>query len=106
MTHPNIDVTPKIHHNLITNTCGTMNSSCNEPKQPLLDDDIANLQQCGKECNLSYLPIPTSLTLNRERHLYYMPKDFGKLTLDGLIDTGAFTSAIADQDSNKIKLSM
>ena len=29
--------------------------------------------------------------------------DFEKLTLDGLIDTGALTSAISEQDLNKIK---
>ena len=52
----------------------------------------------------SYLPISTSLTLKRKRHTYYMPMDFEKLTLDGLIDTRALTSAISEQDSNKIKL--
>ena len=30
--------------------------------------------------------------------------DFEKLTLDGLFDTGALTSAISEQDLNKIKL--
>ena len=30
--------------------------------------------------------------------------DFEKLTLDGLTDTGALTSAISEQDLNKIKL--
>ena len=30
--------------------------------------------------------------------------DFEKLTLDGLIDTGALTSAISEADLNKIKL--
>ena len=102
--HSSTDVTPKIHHNTITNTCETTNSSCNEPKQPLLDDDIANYKQFDKERNLSYLPISTSLTLKRKRHMYYMPMDFEKRTLDGLIDTGALTSAISEQDLNKIKL--
>ena len=102
--HSSTEVTPKIHHNTITNTCETTNSSCNEPKQPLLDDDIANHIQFDKERNLSYLPISTSLTMKRKRHMYYMPMDFKKLTLDGLIDTGALTSAISEQDLNKIKL--
>ena len=93
--HPSTDVNRKIHHNTITNTCEATNSSCNEPKQPLLDDDIANHIQFDKERNLSYLPISTSLTLKRKRHMYHMPMDFEKLTLDGLIDTGAL---------NKIKL--
>ena len=33
-----------------------------------------------------------------------MPMDFEKLTIDGIIDTGALTSAISEQDLNKIKL--
>ena len=36
--------------------------------------------------------------------MYYIPMDFEKLTLDGLIHTGALTSAISEQDLNKIKL--
>ena len=99
-----MDVTPKIHHNTITNTCETTNLSCNEPKQPLSDDDNANHIQFVKERNLSYLPISTSLTLKRKRHMYYMSMDFEKLTLNGLIDTGALTSAISEQDLNEIKL--
>ena len=102
--HPNTDVTPTIHHNTITNTHETTKSSCNEPKQPLLDDDITNHIQFDKERNLSFLPISTSLTLKRKRHMYYMPMDFEKLTLEGLIDTGALTSAISEQDLKKIKL--
>ena len=42
--------------------------------------------------------------MKRKRHMYYIPMDFEKLTLDGFIDTGALTSAIAEQDLNKIKL--
>ena len=99
-----MDVTPKIHHTPITNTCETTNSSCNEPKQPLLDDDIVNHIQIDKERNLPFLPISTSLPLKRKRHLYYMPMDFEKITLDDLIDTGALTKAISEQELNKIKL--
>ena len=80
------------------------NFSCNKQKQPLLDEDITNHIQFHQERNLSYLPMSTSLTLKRKRHMYYMPMDFEKLTLDGLIDTGALTSAISEQDLNKIKL--
>ena len=36
--------------------------------------------------------------------MFYFPMDFGELTIDGLIDTGALTSAISDADLNKIKL--
>ena len=72
---------------------------------PLLMMTSPNIYiQFDKERNLSYLRISTSLTLKRKRHMYYMPMDFEKLTLDGLIDTGALMSAISEQDLNKIKL--
>ena len=73
-------------------------------KQPLLDEDITNHIQFDRERNLSYLPMSTSLTLKRKRHMYYMPIDFEKLTVDGPIFPGALTSAISEQDLNKIKL--
>ena len=50
------------------------------------------------------LLLSTNLTLKSKRHMYNVPMDFEKLTLDGLIDTGALTSAISEQDLNKIKL--
>ena len=86
-----MEVTPKNHHTPITNTFETINSSRNEPKQPLLDDEIVNHIQFDRQRKLSYLPISTSLTLKRKRHMYYMPMFFEKHTLDGLIDTGALT---------------
>ena len=82
----------------------TIETSCNDEKQPLLNEDLTEYIQFDKERNLSYLPISTSLTLKRKRHMYYIPMDFEKLTLDGLIDTGALTSAISEQDLNTIKL--
>ena len=53
---------------------------------------------------MSCLPISTSITLKRKRHMYYMLMDFEKFTLDGIIGIGALTSAISEQDPNKIKL--
>ena len=69
-----------------------------------MDEGLSEHIQFGKEQNLLNLPISTSLTLKQKRHVYYIPMDFEKLTLDGLIDTGALTSAISEQDLNKIKL--
>ena len=36
--------------------------------------------------------------------MLYFPMDFGELTLDGLIDTGAHSSAIPEADLRKIRL--
>ena len=42
----------------------------------------------------AYIPLSTNLGLKFKRRMLYFPMDFGKLTLDGLIDTGAHSSAI------------
>ena len=36
--------------------------------------------------------------------MLYFPMDFGELTIDGLIDTGAHSSAIPEADLRKIRL--
>ena len=97
-TDPNSEIQHTTKHHV------TKKTSCNNEKQPLLNEDLTEHIQFDKERNLSYLPISTSLTLKRKRHMYYIPMDFETLTLDGLIDTGALTSAISEQDLNKIKL--
>ena len=53
-THPKMDVIPKDHHTSSTNACDTTTSSYDDPKQHLLDDDIADHVQFDKERNLSY----------------------------------------------------
>ena len=73
-------------------------------KDPILDKELCNYVTVDTETNVSYLPLSTTLTLKQKRHLYYFPMDFGELTIDGLIDTGALTSAISEADLNKIKL--
>ena len=77
----------------------------NEPasiqKLPLIDDEIQNHLTIDKDTHIPMLLLSTNLTLKRKPHMYYVPVDFEKLTLDGLIDTGALTSAISEQDLNK-----
>ena len=73
-------------------------------KLPLIDDEIQNRLTINKETDIPMLLLSTNLTLKSKRHMYYFPMDFEKLTLDGLIDTGALTSAISEQDLNQVKL--
>ena len=101
-THPKTELASRFHH--LSKNYVSIKTSCNDQKQNLLNEDLSEHIQFDKERNLSYLPISTSLTLKRKHHMYYIPMDFKKFTLDGLIDTGALTSAISDQDINKIKL--
>ena len=51
-----------------------------------------------------YVPLSTNLGLKIKRRMLYYPMDFGELTLDGLIDTGAHSSATSEADLRKIRL--
>ena len=51
-----------------------------------------------------YVPLTTNLGLKYKRRMLYFPIDFGELTLDGLVDTGALSSAIPEADLRKIRL--
>ena len=51
-----------------------------------------------------YVSLSTNLGLKIKRRMLYFPMDFGELTLDGLIDTGAHSSAIPAADLRKIRL--
>ena len=52
-----------------------------------------------------YVPLTTNLGLKYKRRMLSFPMDFGDLTLDGLVDTGALSSAIPETDQRKIQLS-
>ena len=57
-----------------------------------------------KQGEPSYVPLSTNLGLKIKRPMLYFPMDFEELTLDGLIDTGAHSSAIPKADLRKIRL--
>ena len=51
-----------------------------------------------------YVPLTTNLGLKYKRRMLYFPMDFGELTIDGLVDTGALSSAIPEADLRNIRL--
>ena len=50
------------------------------------------------------IPLTTNLGLKFKRRMLFFPMEFGKLTLDGFVDTGALSSAIPEADLRKIRL--
>ena len=70
----------------------------------LLDETAFLHLLVAKEGEPSYVPLSTNLGLKFKRPMLYFPMDFGELTLDGLIDTGAHSSAIPEADLRKIRL--
>ena len=50
------------------------------------------------------IPLSTNINLECKKRMLYFPMDFAELTIDGLIDTGALSSAIPEMDLRKIRL--
>ena len=81
------------------------NSEDESQTEPGLLDETAFLHVLvTNEGEPAYIPLSTNLGLKYKRRMLYFPMDFGELTIDGLIDTGAHSSAIPEADLRKIRL--
>ena len=85
---------------LITN----LDSHNQRHKDQLLETDLQHHFIHNFKNDTKYLLLSTNRILKQKKHMFYFPMDFGELTIDGLIDTGALTSDISEADLNKIKL--
>ena len=57
-----------------------------------------------EQTNEVYLPLNSTVVLKRKQKMLYVPLDFeNNLTVDALVDSGAFVSAIAQNDMDTIK---
>ena len=70
----------------------------------LLDETVFVHVLVHKEGEPAYIPLSINLRLKYKKQMIYFPLDFGELTIDGLIDTGAPSSAIPEADLRKIRL--
>ena len=70
----------------------------------VIDDQILPQLQVTPDGLTRFLPLSTRMLLKNKRKMLYFPMDFGELTIDGLIDTGALSSAISEADLRKIRL--
>ena len=67
---------------------------------PLVEEGLVRDEQT----NEVYLPLTSTVVLKRKQEMLYVPLDFeNNLTVDALADSGAFVSAIAQDDSDTIK---
>ena len=67
-------------------------------------NQILPLLQVTPDGLTRFLPLSTNLPLKNKRKMLYFPMDFGELTIDGLIDTGALSSAIPEADFRKLRI--
>ena len=72
--------------------------------QSLFDEKHFQKVLIAKDGEPHCIPLSTNINLKWKKRMMYFPIDFGELTIDGLIDTGALTSAIPEMDLQKIRL--
>ena len=67
---------------------------------PLIEERLVRDEQT----NEVYLPLSSTVVLKRKQEMLYLPLDFeNNLTVDDLVDSGAFVSGIAQDDLETIK---
>ena len=52
----------------------------------------------------TYIPLHSTIVLKSRRRMLYLPLEFGEITMDGLVDSGAFINAMSSSDYNAIKM--
>ena len=70
----------------------------------VIDDQILPQLQVTPDGLTRFFPLSTNLPLKNKRKMPYFPMEFGELNIDGLIDTGALSSAIPEADLRKNRL--
>ena len=81
----------------------------NHIKLPNLPDDFPTSLNSIKEYvaekdGEQYLPLHSTIVLKKRRRMLYLPLEFGEITMDGLVDSGAFINAMSWSDYNAIKM--
>ena len=70
----------------------------------VIDDQILPQLQLTPDGLTRFLPPSINLPLKSKRRILYFRSDFGELNIDGLIDTGALSSAIPETDLRTLRL--
>ena len=58
----------------------------------------------AKKDGETYIPLYSTIVLKRRRRMLYLLLEFGEITMDGLVDSGAFINAMSWSDYNAIKM--
>ena len=93
------------NHPVFRNPLGTENTDnrAESIPQSLLDENEKQFQNLliTKDGEPDCIPLSTNINLKCKKRMLHFPLDFGDLTIDGLIDTGALSSAIPEMDLRK-----
>ena len=92
--------TQNAEQHLVTTPDGDTTTSPLTTATPLIEEGLVRDEQT----NVIYLPLTSTVVLKRKQEMLYVPLDFeNNLTVDALVDSGAFVSAIAQDDLETIK---
>ena len=92
--------TQKAHQHVVTTPNGDTTASPLTVAAPLIEEGLVR----NERTNELYLPLTSTVVLKRKQEMLYVPLDFENiLTVDALMDSGAFVSAIAQDDLETIK---
>ena len=82
----------------------THNNNVEPLPQSLLDEKQFQNVLITRDGEPDCIHLSTNINLKCKKRMLYFPMDFGELTIDGLIDTGALSSTIPEMDLRKIRL--
>ena len=92
--------TRNAEQHVVTTPDGDTTTSPLTTATPLIEEGLVRDEQT----NVIYLPLTSTVVLKRKQEMLYVPLDFeNNLTVDALVDSGAFVSAIAQDDLETIK---
>ena len=92
--------TQNTEQHVVTTPNGETTTSPLTTATPLIEEGLLR----DEHTNEIYLPLTSTAVLKRKQEMLYVPLDFeNNLTVDALVDSGAFVSAIAQDDLETIK---
>ena len=91
---------------MFLNPLGTEDHDNNAETTPqsLLDEKQFQNVLITKDGEPDCLPLTTNVNLKCKGRMVYFPMDFGEVTIDSLLHTGALSSAIPEMDSRKTRV--
>ena len=100
MKYQNFHEFPNSEQHITTTLNGDTTTTHLTTATPLIEERLVRYDQT----NEVYLPLTSTVVLKRKQQRLYVPLDFEKnLTVVALVDSGAFFSAIAQDDLGAIK---
>ena len=92
--------TQNTEQHVVTTPNGLTTTPLLTTANPLIEEGLVRDEQTREV----YLPLTSTVVLKRKQEMLYVPLDFeNNLTVDALVDSGAFVSAIAQDDLETIK---